>query len=543
MMHLPDQLHPRLEPMWDLVASAPSGDLPDLLRAPDSVSVVTETGTVEMAREGDAFTGATVTLATRRTAEGLAVTVSGPDAAVKRLTLRWKGALPVVGRTFMGDAWERAYGTLEWQSADPARAMPWYFLVSDGKTASGAGVKVRAGALCAWHADASGVTLTLDVRNGGAGVRLGGRTLEACTVVVHHAEEGETPFASAQALCRQMCTDPRLPQEPVYGFNDWYCDYGANSAQSVRDYTDFLMRLAPKDGARPFMVIDDGWQPGYGSGAMAWNTNNPKFAPSMPSIATDIRSRGARPGIWCRLLLAEAGHPKEWRMPNNPAALDPSIPEVCARVRETVARIRSWGFELIKHDFSTFDLFNDIDVVAPGDQEDWHFADRSRTTAEILRGYYEDVRAGAGDDTLLMGCDTCGHLSAGIFEISRVGDDNSGHEWARTRKMGVNALAFRAPQHGTFFAADADCVGLTERDRIPWRYNGQWLDLLARSGTPLFISFKKGTLTPEQEKEVTAALAYAAKPQPLAEPLDWMETQLPLNWKAMGEMRSYDWGD
>ena len=90
----------------------------------------------------------------------------------------------------------------------------------------------------------------------------------------------------------------------------------------------------------------------------------------------------------------------------------------------------------------------------------WAFADRSRTTAEIIMDHYRSIRAGAGD-AVLIGCNTIGHLSAGIFEVSRTGDDTSGKEWDRVRKMGVNTLAFRMPQHGAFFAADADCVGQT----------------------------------------------------------------------------------
>ncbi len=525
-------------------AFAADASFSDLLRDPDAVTVVTETGTAEMAREEGGFKSGAIVLGTKKTDEGLAVTVAAPGTALKTLTLHWDGKRPVAGWKFLGDAWERAYGDLEWCPINAKRVMPWYFLASDGKLTHGYGVKTLPAAICSWSADADGTTLVLDVRNGGAGVLLGERQLEACTIVTREGQAGETPFAAAQAFCRRLCPKPRLPKEPVYGFNDWYCDYGINSADSVRQYTDYLVRLAPKDGTRPFMVIDDGWQPGRGGngGGSAWDTNNAFFAPSMTAMADDIKKRGARAGLWVRLLQAEKKHPASWRLPANQNALDPSIPEVRQRIRETVARIRSWGFELIKHDYSAADVMGRFNTAAPDAKAIWHFADRTRTTAEIVRGYYEDVRAGAGDDTIIIGCDTIGHLSAGLFEASRIGDDTSGREWARTRKMGVNCLAFRAPQHGTFFAADADCAGLTAHEQIPWKYNGQWLDLLSRSGTPLFISFKAGALTPDQEQEVAAALARAAKPQRLAEPQDWMETRLPKTWKFQDTTKTYDWG-
>ena len=52
--------------------------------------------------------------------------------------------------------------------------------------------------------------------------------------------------------------------------------------------------------------------------------------------------------------------------------------------------------------------------------------------------------------------------------------------------MGVNTLAFRLPQHNRFFAVDADCVPCTPQ--TPWELNQRFLDLVARSGTALFVS-------------------------------------------------------
>ena len=104
-------------------------------------------------------------------------------------------------------------------------------------------------------------------------------------------------------------------------------------------------------------------------------------------------------------------------------------------------------------------------------------------------------------DALVIGCNTVSHLSAGVFEICRIGDDTSGTEWARTRKMGVNTLAFRGAQHGAFYVADADCVGVT--NAVPWAMNRQWLDLLSRSGTMLFVSLAPDALGADQRRDLT----------------------------------------
>ncbi len=148
--------------------------------------------------------------------------------------------------------------------------------------------------------------------------------------------------------------------------------------------------------------------------------------------------------------------------------------------------------------------------MGPGmTREGWTFASGSgRTTAEVIEDLDRTIRAAAGD-ALVIGCNTVSHLSAGHFEICRVGDDTSGTDWARTRKMGVNTLAFRGPQHGAFYVADADCVGVTKA--VPWPFNRQWLDLLARSGTMLFVSLAPDALGSDERRDLKAALALARK--------------------------------
>jgi len=121
----------------------------------------------------------------------------------------------------------------------------------------------------------------------------------------------------------------------------------------------------------------------------------------------------------------------------------------------------------------------------------------------------------------------------------RTGDDTSGRDWERTRKYGINTLAFRMPQHNTFFAADADCVGLTEK--IPWELNKQWLELLAGSGTPLFVSADPQAVGKKQEKALKKAFKITAQNQPVAEPLDWLYTICPRKWLIRGEEVSFDW--
>jgi alpha-galactosidase len=221
--------------------------------------------------------------------------------------------------------------------------------------------------------------------------------------------------------------------------------------------------------------------------------------------------------------------------------LDPTVPEVAKKVADDIGRLRTWGYELIKHDYTTFDIFGrwGFQMGTSLTRDGWTFASGpSRTTAEVIGELYRTIRTAAGD-SIIIGCNTVSHLSAGQFEMCRIGDDTSGTEWPRTRKMGVNSLAFRGVQHGAFYVADADCVGVTTA--VPWSLNRQWLDLLARSGTMLFASLAPDALGTEQRRDLKTAFAVAAVRQPLAEPLDWHRTVYPERWRLMGEERRFEW--
>ena len=518
----------------------------DIGRAPDSVSTETSSGLQRLARAPDgrwAGSGGLV-VTTRNVAGALRVELASPTLAVKRLHLRWRGRMNTT-RLILGDAWERGYGDLEWRGFAPDRVMPWYAAASDGNSTHGYGVRTGARSFCFWQVDQDGISLRADVRSGAAGVQLGDRVLSVCDVVCREGRPSESAFASLHAFCRQMCAAPRLPAQPVYGSNDWYYAYGNNSAVTVLGDAQRIVDLSPTGGNRPFAVIDDGWQPGRGkdkAGAGTWDRGNDKF-PDLPDLIGKVKHIGARPGVWIRPLQAAADAPDGWRLSRDRTMLDPTVPEVRQKITDDVSRIRQWGFELIKHDYTTYDLFGrwGFQMGTSLTKDGWSFGEgASRTTAEIVNDLYATIRTAAGD-TLIIGCNTVSHLSAGHFEMCRVGDDTSGTEWARTRKMGVNSLAFRGAQHGAFYAADADCVGVTKA--VPWELNRQWLDLLARSGTMLFVSLSPDALGAEQRRDLTKAIAMASQPQPLGEPLDWQSTVYPTRWRLMHGERTYDWVD
>ena len=503
---------------------------------PDFIELTTETKTVTTKWENDDYNLDDINVNLNQDNEHLAIFLTAQTSKVKWIKLRWNNLSWDKNIRFLGDAWERGYGDMEWKGMNPNRFMPWYFCAKSEAKSVCYGVKVRPSAMCFWQVDSLGMTLFLDVRCGGSGVNLKGRVIKLADVIACEMRDC-TSFEAMQEFCGQMCEDPILPKYPVYGSNNWYYAYGKSSESEILADCDYILNLTKDIENKPYMVIDDCWQEHhrlneYNGGP--WTKGNEKF-PDMKALAEKLVQKGVRPGIWVRLLLNEDENIKnEWRLSHN-NCIDPTNPEALNYIKEDIKRICNWGYTLIKHDFSTFDLFGKWGFqMSPLVTDDgWHFYDDSLTSAEVVKLLYKaildaSVEASNGE-LLILGCNTIGHLGAGYMHINRTGDDTSGVDWERTRFMGVNTLAFRLPQHGKFYEIDADCVGID--GGISWSMNKQWADVLAKSGTPLFISVRPNILDETEKQELHEILKVASKQEHHVIPVDWEETTCPEHWQ------------
>ena len=429
----------------------------------------------------------------------------------------------------LGDAWERSYGSLEFKKiSEIDRAMPWYFMATDKAKSFCFGVKTQPNAFVSFRFDQGGITA----------VHLGGRKLKLATFVYEKYDSADV-IECLKDYCKKLCDNPILPKERVYGGNNWYYAYGKSNYKQIMSDAAFQVYLAKGIDNKPFQVIDDCWQPKKCCGP--WVPNR-KFK-DMEKLAKEIKEVGARPGIWVRLLNnKDRVLKKEMRIlrKGRRQYLDPTHPAVQKYIREDIERIKGWGYELIKHDFSTADLFGsfggDLDSSITN-IKNWHFYDKTKTNAEIVLDFYRLIKDAAGD-MLIIGCNTLSHLSAGLVHIYRTGDDTSGKEWERTRKMGVNTLAFRLAQNESFYMCDADCVGIL-KSYIPWEKNGQWLHLLSYSNTPLFISCTD-KISDEQKKDIIKAYKVFNETHSF-KPVDVFENKIPSEWEIDGEIVKYNW--
>lgn len=512
-----------------------------LINLPDTVWAMVDNQWVKLTGSGQngySYQDIRVTISPDGNAQ--AVYINSPQSALQAVKLGWKYDTAKYNQS-LGDHWERSYGDLAWKKPAASTRYPWYLLLHDGAETVCFGVKTGASTLCWWEVDSNSLSLVMDTQSGGMPVRLGQRKLHAASIVTLQNQPGENAYATLTSFCKVMCSKLRLPKQPVYGINDWYFAYGNNSEKSISEQTAVMASFVTSTHNRPFSVIDDGWQQ-----ADDFSISNAKF-PDMHRMADTIKRLGMRPGLWTRPLIARLDDPAHYLAPRIPGRnnlkepiLDPTVPETLERIRKNFKQYRDWGYEMVKHDYSSLDIFGrwGMQMQNGFTQPGWHFYNQTRTNAEIIARLYNTIREAAGF-MYLIGCNTLSHLSAGVFELNRTGDDTSGKEWARTKKMGVNTLAFRLPQHNTFYATDGDCVGLTKD--IAWEKNKQWLRLLAESGSPLFISADIDALTAEKKAAIKTAFAQAAKIQPTGEPLDWMNNPFPTQWKLNHRKVTFNW--
>ncbi|TFF37339.1 alpha-amylase family protein [Mucilaginibacter psychrotolerans] len=512
-----------------------------IINHPDEAWAELAEGWVKLtASGGAAYTYKDLRVELKAAGNAQAVYIQSPTADLLSVRLKWKYQTKKYSKV-LGDHWERSYADLGWKAPQAGVRNPWYVLLHDGKDTSAFGVKTGGNTLCWWDVADDSLQLTMDTRSGGDGVKLGQRKLHAADIVTTLSHAGERPWETLTRFCKQMCAKPRLPKQPVYGINDWYVMYGKNSFESVKQQTTVMAGFVTNTSNKPFSLIDDGWQQ-----PDDFSIVNDKFK-DMHKMAGEIKSIGMRPGLWTRPLIARQDDKASLLAPKLPTRsntdekiLDPTLPETLERVKRNISLYKQWGYDMVKHDYSSWDIFGrwgsqmKDSLTVPG----WHFNDQSKTNAEIINTLYGTIRQAAGD-MYVIGCNTVSHLSAGVFELNRIGDDTSGKEWDRTKKYGVNTLAFRLPQNNTFYAADGDCVGLTHD--IAWERNRQWLQLLAESGSPLFISAETEFLDADKKAAIKTAFAQAAKVQPTGEPLDWMNAQWPTKWKLNNREVSFNW--
>lgn len=479
-----------------------------VLRNPDFVTGATEASPLRFEEKGDYVCPVQYQYVVGETSAKIVIEPSG--SPVKYLKLRFDGDFTFVDKVY-GDQWERSSvgAYIEWRSVMSSRNLPWFcYLRGDNQTAC-YGVKTGADCFALWQVDTHGITLFLNLCCGNDGTDLQ-EPIVACEVVQLIGAEGDDTYKTARQFSKMMCDKPVLPRTPIYGVNNWYWAYGDISREIVRHETDYLMQMTAGCKNQPYMVIDAGWQKHFNCETLdylggPWEVNG-RFG-DMKLMADEIHTRGAKAGIWIRPLLTRDTIPQQAHLASDYGGeiLDPTHPWAIEKISTDIAMIRSWGYDLIKHDFSTADLTGISPITS--EKHDYQFFlpnrklyDRTKTTAMVLKNLYKTIQNAAGEAEVI-GCNVFGHLSAGIHSIQRTGGDTSGRAYEWTKRDGVNTV-MRLPTNNLFYNVDPDCAAFTSQ--VPTDINLDFLEMCACTGMATLASVTPGCLNDAEMKRINA---------------------------------------
>lgn len=286
--------------------------------------------------------------------------------------------------------------------------------------------------------------------------------------------------------------DARLVTRPVQalpaGWCSWYTYWNSVTAQDILDN---LAVIDAQDLGIEVVQIDDGYQQDIGD----WLAVRPGFG-DLDDVAQRIIDSGRTPGLWTAPFLVGAGsdlaaaHP-DWLVDGAVACerhwdqeirvLDVTHPDAAEHLVGVFASLRDRGFSFHKIDF----IYGGAMVGRRHDDV---------TPIEAYRRGLELVRAGAGDDAVILGCGAPLLPSIGLVDAMRISPDVM-PAWdpdlddvsQPAMRSALAAGRARAWMHGRLWVNDPDCVMVRpEVERpVPWRDYVGTLRGLAVSSDPL----------------------------------------------------------
>lgn len=532
----------------DMIKKEGKGMFTSILRQPDCVTGATQDTAYRFEEKPNECN---VKFEYQVCGNGAKVVVCPSEQPVQYLKLRFNCDFSLVDKVY-GDYWARCsyIHPLEWKNVLPERQMPWYCYLMQDKKVHCYGVKTGADCFASWYVDPKGISLFLDLSNGTGGTDLK-QPLVACEVVETESLENESSFSVAKRFAKIMCEKPVLPKQPIFGVNNWYWAYGDISAQSVLLETDYLIKMTKGTKNRPYMIIDDGWQKNRTVGTEGGTYIGGEWLPNekfkdMKALCDKIHEKGANAGLWIRPLLTRENIPEEQVLTQGfgGTILDPSHPENLKKIGEDVKRIKEWGFDLIKHDFTQIDTFGsfadgtEVALSKDASIKDREFYDKTKTNATIIKNLYKTIQESAGEMDVI-GCNVFGHLSAGIHSIHRVGADTSGRAFEITRSDGINSM-MRLPQNKNFYLADPDCAAFTKM--VDSGLNLDFLEMCAITGVTTLASVTPNSLTEKELKRINEIFKIIDRNQDFYDIKNYDKTCCPDTFiNEKGEEKSFDW--
>lgn len=362
-----------------------------------------------------------------------------------------------------------------------------------------------------------------------------------------------SPWEALEGYARIVARRNGVSPPPIIpvGWVDWYFSKAQTTEDDVLRNLDFIAREL-KDFGLEYVQIDSGWQLGVETTPPPHNViaggpwvPNSKFPRGMKWFADEIRKRGLKPGIWVRPFhiidgaKERAEHP-EWF--NDRGQMDCSNPEVRLYVQHVLTMLtEEWGYEYVKYDFPSFDLFGEWGPKLFADhaahQEPY---DQSRTNIESCRDSLKIIAEAVRGKAHLLACNSVMPPTLGLAEVFRIGDDVG--DWNRTFTYGVKSVSARYYTNGAFWTNDPDC--LLVREPFTMGQAQMWASLIALSGGAVFVSEYLSKLPLERIeilKKVMPVYRNLRQPYGFGRPVDLFEKDPPQVWSLHVEKEFGDW--
>lgn len=342
---------------------------------------------------------------------------------------------------------------------------------------------------------------------------------------------------------RALLPQSHFPMPKLTGWNTW--DYYLDKITPADIFENVsALKDMPFADALDYIVIDDGWQRGWGD----WRENE-TFSCGLSCIAERIRQAGFTPGIWMapvgiREDVSVFSEHRDWLCRNAQGELlfemglyylDPTHPDAARFILDQYRYQYQAGFRLFK-----------MDYVSPLLHVK-RFYDQTATPYGVLAELVRRVKEATGPDAVILGCSLPLECGADIAPSMRIAVDIHNHfshavwiaqslAWSwmhnnRTTRIDPDFIVVR----GAETADEPLCwpggkrndflppprAQQTDRDcfKSRWRHGDQfnaaeaetWANLVAISGGNLFLSDRMSVLNQRGIDIIQHALTLAGE--------------------------------
>lgn len=241
--------------------------------------------------------------------------------------------------------------------------------------------------------------------------------------------------------------------KPVAGWISWFAFYDKVSERDIIETADTVSKTLLPYGY-DYLQIDDGYQKGLGLPEL-WLNANDKFPKGLAWLASYIKGKGLRPGIWTGVSFKQtdfvAAH-KDWFVTGpdgEPASgswvyfsLDASNDAALnGVVRPIYKGLKEMGWEYFKVDALRHLRYEGYN------SHSGYFAGKKIDLTGTFRKYVETVREEIGRDNFMLGCWGIRPELIGIIDGCRIGDDGFSYAGLAQYNSWNNVVWRNDPDH------------------------------------------------------------------------------------------------